>query len=193
MALGALEFPGPRLVEDTRLSSSFWSGRDHAGLHAPGSALAALWAHWGWWHSKKGWVCDSIHGGEPLTQATSGLCKHRKRLENLPETQRSHKTKRCSCWPSSLAQEAHAPPPHTPMFFFYFILWLQLPCFIDLKIRLFFHLISVPFWGDAHNNYISCLISHDRGQTKVSSGLYFVLKPVKIGKELVFGGGGGVA
>lgn len=26
----------------------------------------------------------------------------------------------------------------------------------------------------------------------MSSGLYFVLKPVKIGKELVFGGGGGL-
>ena len=45
MASGAFEHPDPWLVEDTGLSSSFWPGRDHAGLHAPGSALAALWAH----------------------------------------------------------------------------------------------------------------------------------------------------
>lgn len=44
MASGAFEFPGGWLVEDTGLSSSFWPGRDHAGLHAPESALAALWA-----------------------------------------------------------------------------------------------------------------------------------------------------
>ena len=42
MASGAFEFPGGWLVEDTGLSSSFWPGRDHAGLHAPESALAAL-------------------------------------------------------------------------------------------------------------------------------------------------------
>lgn len=72
------------------------------------------------------------------------------------------------------------PPPHTNVFFLILFCDSKLPCFIDLKIRLFFHLISVPFWGDAHNNYISCLISHDRGQTKVSSGLYFVLKPEKM-------------
>ena len=44
MASGAIEVPGGWLVEDTGLSSSFWPGHDHAGLHVPGSALAALWA-----------------------------------------------------------------------------------------------------------------------------------------------------
>ena len=67
MASGAFKHPDPWLVEDTGLSSSLWPGCDHAGLHAPGSPLGCtvgplrLVAH------KKWWVCDSSHGGEPLS------------------------------------------------------------------------------------------------------------------------------
>ena len=32
-------------------------------------------------------------------------------MENLAEIQKSHKTERCNCWPSSLPQEDHSPPP----------------------------------------------------------------------------------
>ena len=64
---------------------------------------------------RKGGYVTPAMGCEPLSpRPAAGLCKHRKRLEKLPETQRSHKTKRCSCWPSFLAQEAHAPPPPPP-------------------------------------------------------------------------------
>ena len=42
MASGASEFPGSWLVED--LAVILLLGRDHAGLRAPGPALAALWA-----------------------------------------------------------------------------------------------------------------------------------------------------
>ena len=39
MASGAFEFPGPWLVEDTWLSSSFGPGRDHLGSMPQGQLL----------------------------------------------------------------------------------------------------------------------------------------------------------
>ena len=123
MASGAFEFPGPWLVEDTWLSSSFGPGRDHLGSVPQGQLLQHCGHPVG--TLRKGGYVTPAMGCEPLSpRPAAGLCKQRRRLAPGWRTWRGHtsqktETRESSCWPWYLADHGHPQPsPHQPPGFF---------------------------------------------------------------------------